>query len=132
MAEGLLAKTKARQVNWVLVPNREEPPAYSYQLLLPDSRITLTFTVPRADLDFITLRFQNTEGVIVDEWRVEEPDYDPDEIGSLEKADPNGDWRLMKELFGEVHRQATGYDRVISDVEKALAALGRIGQSNQP
>src|SRR6266542_4168842 len=84
MAKGLLAKTKARQVNWARVPNREEPPAYSYQLVLPDSR---------ASFDFITLRFQNAEGEIVDEWRVEEPDHDPDEVGSLEKADPDGDWR---------------------------------------
>jgi hypothetical protein len=44
----------------------------------------------------------------VDEWRVEEPDYDPGAGETLERADPDGDWRLMRELFGEVHRRPPG------------------------
>lgn len=114
-------------MNWVPAPSRSEPPEYVYQLALPESRVLLTYTTPIIEADFITLRLLNADGVTVDEWRVEEPDYDPDIGETLEQADPDGDWRLMKGLFGEVHRQATGYDRVISDVEKALASLGVIG-----
>ena len=132
MARELLDKTRARQVNWVPAPNRNEPPEFPYRLILPDSRVTLTYTRTRASEDFITLRFQNADGVTVDEWRVEEPEYYPDVGQTLEQADPDGDWRLMKELFGEVHREATGYDRVISDVEKALASLGVIGKPATP
>jgi hypothetical protein len=130
-ARGLLNRTKARQVNWIPLQTRGRPPETPYELILPESRITLGYTIPAADPDFITLRLQNADGVTVDEWRVEEPDYDP-ETESLDQADPDGDWRLLTELFGEVHRQATGYDRVLSDVEKALAALGTIGKPAGP
>jgi hypothetical protein len=117
------------------MPVRRElpnPPEHPYHLILPDSRVTLTYTIPYADADFITLRLLNADGVPVDEWRVEEPDYDPDAGETLERADPDGDWRLMTELFGEVHRQATGYDRVVSDIEKALGEIGVIGKPVKP
>lgn len=128
MSRDLLARTKARQVNWVpvVVPDTE-PPEYVYRLVLPDSCVTITYTTPMILSDFITLRFQNADGVTVDEWRVEAPPYDADAGETDESVDVVGDWRLMKGLFGEVHREATGYDRVISDVEKALASLGVIG-----
>jgi hypothetical protein len=68
------------------------------------------------------------EGITVDSWSVDEPNFDPEHGESIEEADPTGDWRLLQGLFAEVHRQATGWDKVVSDVEKALAAKGPIGK----
>lgn len=127
-ARELYGRTKARRVHWIALPQRGRPPETPYELVLPESRVVLSYWVPAATADFITLRLQNADGVTVDEWRVEEPDYDPDEGQTLEQADPDGDWRLLNDLFGEVHREATGYDRVLSDVELALKALGTIGK----
>lgn len=126
-AQELLARTRARAVNWVARERHGRPPETSYELVLPDARVTIGYTSPVLLEDYITLRLQNAGGVTVDEWRVEEPDYDPDIGETLDQADVTGDWRLMRELFGEVHREANGYDRVISGVEKALASLGVIG-----
>jgi hypothetical protein len=128
MTTELVAKTKARQVNWTpLQTEREGDQKYSYQLALPHSRVTLTYTIPRVEYDFITLTFHNAEGAIVDEWRVDAPDEDERSVKHLER-DEDADWRLLKALFGEVYRQATGYDRVMSDVQRALAELGVIGK----
>jgi hypothetical protein len=88
--------------------------------------VLLAYGVPRADLDYVSLRLQNPKGETIDSWTVSEPDYDPEHEG-IEEADPNGDWRLLQTLFSEVHRAATGWDKVLSDVEKALASAGAIG-----
>lgn len=128
----LLDRTKARLVNWIPRGRNGRPPETAYELVLPDSRVSIIYTRPSIAADSVTLRFQNLDAVTVDEWRVEEPDYDPDEGRTLEQADPNGDWRLLNDLFGEVHREATGYDRVLSDVELALQSLGPIGQPAPP
>lgn len=77
------------------------------------------------------LQFLNPEGATVDSWSVEEPDYDPEHEG-IEEADPDGSWRLLSGLFAEVHRSVTGWDKVIRDVETALASQGPIGQPTRP
>jgi hypothetical protein len=123
-----LAKTEARAANWVSRRVPTTPNQFPYELALPDSRVLLWYATPVLLPDSITLALQNAEGETVDEWHVEQPDFDPDAGETLESADPDGDWRLLYALFAQVHRQATGYDRVITDVEKALAELGVIGK----
>jgi hypothetical protein len=113
LARGLLDKTKAGQVNWI--QDREDDK--SYKVILPQSRITLRYTVPRVEPDFITLAFYNADGVIVGALKAEEPE--PDES--------NPDWELLNSLFTEVHRSAAGWDKVVTEIEKALASPGPIG-----
>lgn len=84
------------------------------------------YTKPRAKPDVVSLLFINPDGLLVDMWAVQEPDYDP-EVEPIEQADPDGDWRLLSGLFAEVHRIVTGWDKVIRDVETALASNGPIG-----
>ncbi len=115
LARGLLEKTRARQVNWV--PTRDKDREYT--VVLPHSWIRLHYVNPRALPDFITLAFYNAEGVLVGALKAEEPD--PEEQGS------NPDWDLLNSLFTEVHRSAAGWDRVVEDIEKALASPGPVG-----
>ncbi|MBY0458928.1 MAG: hypothetical protein K2V38_16440 [Gemmataceae bacterium] len=100
----------------------------SYETVLPQSRIVVTYTIPRATADYITLELQNASGVTVDSWALDEPDWgDPQNPLPPEAADPDGDWQRLAALFREVHRRVTGWDKVLSDVEKALASPGPIG-----
>jgi hypothetical protein len=126
-AQDLVKKTKVRQVNWRAKLTHSDVPETTYEVLLPQSRIVLRYVIPRASPDYIALEFHNSDDLIVDSWSVDEPDEDDpttDEIAP--------DWRLLRELFMEVHRQATGWDQVLSDVEKALATQGTIGQPPAP
>ncbi len=129
MVRDLLEKTKAGQVNWIRNPAKSQIPETSYAVILLQSRIVLTYTIPRAAPDCISLELQNEEGVAVDSWVLEEPDFDP-EHEDLDAADPDGDWRLLYGLFSEVHRRMTGWDKVVSEVEKAISESSPIG--NRP
>jgi hypothetical protein len=131
IVEHLLAKTKAGQANWTRKAPDSEVPETSYELALPQSRIVITYTRPRARPDVVKLQFINPDGLIVDSWKVEEPDYDPD-VEPIEHADPDGSWRLLSGLFAEIHRTVTGWDKVIRDVETALASEGPIGKPTNP
>jgi len=94
--------------------------------VLPQARVLLTHATPRARPDIVSFRLSSLDGTSVDEWAVEEPDYDPD-TERLDQVDPDGDWQLMREFFAEVHREATGYDRIIQSIEEAVASQGVIG-----
>lgn len=72
--------------------------------------------MPRAEPDFISLQMQNSTGTTVDSWSVDDPESNDD-----------ADWRLLRELFMQVHLVVTGWDSVLSDVEKALASNDPIG-----
>ncbi len=126
ITQNLLNKTKAGQVNWTRRATHNDVPETSYELVLPQSRIAVMYTKPRAKPDVVSLLFINPDGLLVDMWAVQEPDYDP-EVEPIEQADPDGDWRLLSGLFAEVHRIVTGWDKVIRDVETALASNGPIG-----
>ncbi|MBA4067358.1 MAG: hypothetical protein C0501_27340 [Isosphaera sp.] len=126
IARNLLAKTKAGQVNWVRTQAHGQTPETSYRVFLPQSRVTLSYGVPAARLDYVSLQLQNADGLLVESWVVNDPVEDP-EHDEIERVDPDGDWRLLSELFREVHRRVTGWDKVLSDVEKALASTGPIG-----
>jgi hypothetical protein len=51
----------------------------------------------------------------------------PMSAGSFPGPDAAKDWKLLHDLFSEVHLAATGWNKVVSDVEKALAGSGQIG-----
>jgi hypothetical protein len=131
IARTLLQKTKAGQVNWT--PGTRTRNETSYELLLPASRVVLSYISPIAGSDFIQLQLQDTKGMTAGSWSVEEPDWE-----YLERADdPDADaivpdWKLLAELFEAVHRYVTGWDKVLSDVEAALASQGPIGQPAHP
>ena len=117
IARTLLEKTKAKQVNWVRSrKSNPDPPATTYEVVLPQSRLVLTYGMPRAEPDFISLQMQNSTGTTVDSWSVDDPESNDD-----------ADWRLLRELFMQVHLVVTGWDSVLSDVEKALASNDPIG-----
>ncbi|HET6575678.1 MAG TPA: hypothetical protein VFG68_18910 [Fimbriiglobus sp.] len=117
-AQALLAKTRAGQVNWVKRAETEP----RYEVVLPHSTITLSYTSPRVEPDFITLELFNENDLRVGSWSADKPD--PDD------GTPSPDWVLLNALFDEVHRSVTGWDKVVSDIEQALAKPGRIGTSN--
>jgi hypothetical protein len=126
IVRNLLAKTTAREVNWVRKPLKSDIPVTAYEVILPESKILLTYSIPRAEPNVITLLLQNPDGVTVDSWAIDEPDYDP-YVDRIEQVDPEGDWQLLSSLFAEVHRAITGWDKVLRDVENALASPGPIG-----
>lgn len=104
----------------------------SYEVILPQSRIVLTYGVPRAESDFISFELRNPEGIVVDALTVDEPDWgDADNPNDPEEIDPDGDWKLLSDLWTEVHKQSTGWDKVVNDVQKALTSSGRIGSQSE-
>lgn len=76
------------------------------------------------------LQLQDPAATTVGSWAVEEPEWD--HIDHEEEAVKVPDWKLLSELFERVHRHATGWDKVLSDVEKALASQGPIGKPSAP
>lgn len=120
-------------MTWARMPDRDEGRETRYQLVLPKSRVVLTYTVPRAYPDTVTVEFVNPDGVTVDSWTVEEPDTgDEDNPKPLSEADPDGNWEAAAGLFRAVHNQATGWAGVIEDIEAAIASPGPIGATGRP
>src|SRR5262245_53589858 len=98
IAQGLLAKTQANQVDWKPVAGS----AQSYVVTLPQSMIYLEYHSPPTEPDFVRLRLSRRDGMTVGEWDVE---------------NGSDDWELASTLFGEVHGRHTGWDNVLRDVE---------------
>lgn len=106
-------------MNWT----RTDRPESSYRLTLPESEVLLTYHQPPVEPDFVTLEVISADGVSAGVLAAAEPDeQDPD---------PNPDWPLLRSLYIEAHRFVTGWDRTLSDVEKALAGPGPIGAKPQ-
>jgi hypothetical protein len=148
IAQNLLTKTKEGQVVWVRrqpkasdattlpLPNevrrpRTETREISYEVILPHSRIVLTYAVPRAEADFIMFELRNTDSVAVDSLTIDEPDWEelPTEPEDFEVR---SDWKLLSALWKEVHKQTTGWETVVKDVQSALAQPGPMGQQPTP
>ncbi|MCI0702710.1 MAG: hypothetical protein L0241_16645 [Planctomycetia bacterium] len=128
-APTLLKKTKVGQVTWV--KGNSTRTESSYEVILPESRIVLSYVSPPAEADYIQLQLQDSKGLSAGSWVVEEPEWefvDQDD----EAAAKVPDWKLLSGLFEEVHRYVTGWDKVLSDVEKALTSQGPIGKPARP
>ena len=102
-------------MNWIR--NQDEA---GYGVNLQQSRINIVYLRPKVAPDFIRLAFSNAEGVLVGALSADKPE--PDD------AEPNPDWPLLEALYSEVHRSVTGWDKVLNEIETALAGPGPIGQ----
>jgi hypothetical protein len=117
IAASLLTKTREGKIKWVLDPgsqgskqDRWQPDNYrprnNYFFQLPNSKVELRFESPSTEVDRIILAFRNPTGLEVGRWTAEE---------GLDE------WTLASELYEEVDRQVSGWDKVLKDVETFLA-----------
>ena len=109
IASQLLAKSRANEVNWQAGSSKPSP---SYDVRLPESVIRVAQISPSTEPDYVRVSLCKPNGQPVDHWIVEE-------------GDP--DWELAYSLYTEAHRCVTGWDRVLTDVEKSLTEEGVIG-----
>jgi hypothetical protein len=134
MAKSLLAKTRAGQVHWVRdhhTLHLMTDPGFrggTYRVMLPDARIVLRYVVPRAEPNYLVLQLETPEGVVVESWRVEDPEREPGQEDPAVQESTERDWELLNDLLSEVFRRVTGSDRVLSVVERALASDAPIGR----
>lgn len=112
-AKKLLEKTLAEQVSWKKLSDSRV--SNSFETVFPNSRILISFVSPTAEPDCIVLAFYDRNGVRVGDWTVEEGQQP--------------DWTLLNDLLAEANRSATGWDKVLEDVDKALDTEGLIGAS---
>ncbi len=126
IARNLLAKTKVGQVNWVPRTEREYTPNIKrttiYEVVLPGSRIVLSHVIPLSQPDRISLQLLNANGVTVDSWTITDPEVEDQD------ADSDGNWKLLSELYSEVHRFVTGWDKVTKEIQSALLSSAVIGE----
>ena len=129
IAQSLLAKTRAGQANWTRAPGDD----LRYELRLPESRIVLAYLSPRVEPDYLSLQLHTLSGVAVGALEADEPEpgepLNPPDDWATERAEHEADWMVLQPLFDEVHRSVTGWDKVMKDVETALARPGAIGVS---
>ena len=102
----LLGRAKKNEVVW-----KERNAGYLVQF--PNSAIDLVFDRPEAESDYYTARLYNHEGTVVQTLLSDVPESD--------------DWQLMSELYLEAVRSVTGWDRALSDAERALEEVERVG-----
>ena len=114
IAKALLEKSRRDEVIW---KPESEVAQDSFRVMLPESRIEIAFVSPAAELDYIVLTLHRSNGDQVGRWKVEED---------------SEDWTLVKALYEEAGRFVFGWDKVLSDIEKALAAKGPIGTAPRP
>lgn len=129
IAQSLLEKTRAGQANWVPAAGAD----LQYELKLPESRIVLAYLSPRVEPDYLSLRLHTLSGVAVGALEADEPEpgepLNPPDDWATERTEQEVDWKALQPLFVEVHRSVTGWDKVMKDVETALAQPGAIGVS---
>ena len=104
----LLGRAKKNEVVWRKV-NAD------YLVQFPKSAIGLVFDRPEAESDYYTANLYNDDGKMVQSLWSELPDSD--------------DWQLMSELYLEAERSVTGWDRALSDAERALEQEEKVGSS---
>jgi hypothetical protein len=103
IANELLEKTRAGQVNWRIAGSSKTPRRFG--VTLPQSRIFIEYQSPHTDADFIALSISRPDNVTV---------------GSLEAAEGTPNWKLLRVLYQEASRVALGWDKVLEDVTEAL------------
>lgn len=112
IAQRLLTKTSAGDVLWkVMGPDRK-----SFVVNFEKSRVRLAFESPRAEPDKITLSVLDDSDQPVDDWLVYEGE---------------DDWKLLHGLFLKASISATGWDKVVEDVENNLQREGQVGLPDQ-
>ena len=118
IAEMLLLKTRKGEVNWL--EEEADDSGTAYAVKLPKAGIVVKFCSPIAEPDYLVLALLDENGHGAIAWDVPQP-----EPGHPTAAE--ADWELLNSLFKEARRQATGWDRILKEVQTALASQGPIG-----
>lgn len=113
IAEALLKKSRADQVNWQLaksafatILNR------SYVIKLPQSSVEIEYFSPKSEPDSVRISIRNNSGNVV---------------GSLTAEEGDEDWDRLRDLHSEAERRVTGWDEALSDIEKSIKADVAVG-----
>jgi hypothetical protein len=101
IARGLLEKTRQRKAAW----EENTSSRGGHVLKLKDSIIWINYFSPPTEPDYIMLVFMNKEGRDVGSWTVTEGE---------------DHWDLVSELYGQIEKTITGWDRVLEDIEAFL------------
>lgn len=75
---------------------------------------------PPAEPDSLLLGFTDGRGQMIHAWQIDDPE---DGGQTAERAN----WALLLQLFEEARRHAAGWDKMLNEVETALAGQGPIG-----
>lgn len=97
---GLLEKTKKNKIAWKITGPKD-----IFMVSFPNSKIKMSWQSPETEPDYIQFEFLGTDGARALSFAVAEGD----EL-----------WPIAQELFSEVERIVTGWDKVLEDVEKHL------------
>lgn len=74
----------------------------------PNSIVQLLFLQPTADPDYFRVEFMNKEGETVARWDVDAEDED---------------FKAVKDLYMEAYRIATGWDKILADINQSLKGV---------
>src|SRR5947209_1192350 len=100
--QGLLRKTRQGRVEWRQVKNS----VCQFSVKLPHSAIFLNYETPQAAPDYVELRLCRPDNTPAAVWLINEGD----EL-----------WPPAFELFMQVQKGVTGWDKVLEDVENLIA-----------
>jgi hypothetical protein len=116
----LLVRSRKDEVHWGVDPLPPKFPgsSMSFRVDVGTSAISIHFVRPPSDADFFLVRISNTAGFVVATKRVP-----VDAEGENEKM-----WlTLLQELYCEAERLATGWDKVLSELEQAVTSPSPVG-----
>ncbi len=102
IAQGLLDKTRAGKLPW----ERGQTDTSGFHVHLPGSIIRIEYVSPSTEPDYVVTGFHNLKGEEAGRWFV---------------RDGEEDWELASTLYKEAHKTATGWDKVVADIERFLS-----------
>ena len=105
----LLGRAKKNEVVW-------QKTKAGYLVQFPKSAIGLEFDQPEAESDYYIAHLYNDEGKLVENL-----------FSCLPESD---NWQLISALYLEAERSVTGWDRALSDAERALEEEEQVGRSS--
>lgn len=103
-------------MNWV----EDDGSRTAYAVNLPKVGIVLKLVAPVAEPDYLLIALRDERRQVISGWQVDDPEH-------LQTGVQSADWNLLKSLFDEARKQASGWDKLVSEVKDALASHGRIG-----
>ncbi len=107
----LLERSRKGQVEWL----QDRTSTYSFNVQLPESLMRIQRISPRTDPDYFQLDLYNKDGVRILSQIADESETD-------------NDWLpLLSQLYEEAFRCVTGWDKVLADLEAAVASESHVG-----
>lgn len=117
IAQKLLEKSRARQVNWRKRGVFAGAGKNLYEVALPTATVAVGFRTPPTDPDEYLLRI----------------DSRGQNVKLLKVSDEGSrDWLLLSALYNEAERRVTGWDDVVREIEDALEGSEPIGEPLPP